>query len=145
MPTVTDLPLTVRAFSHVGISVTDLDRAVDFYTGVLGFRVLADARSLDMQRVILALDDLGLELLGERVGIECAVPEPTTFGKPKLAFTVHDLDAVRATAAEHGVPLVGDVIDTPASRVCWIRDPDGMGIQLHEFKEDYLRVTDLLT
>jgi glyoxylase I family protein len=140
----TGLPLTVRAFSHVGISVTDMDRAVDFYTRVLGFRVLADARALGMQRVILTLDEMGLELLGARVGMECSVPEPTTFGKPKLAFTVDDIDAVRAAAAANDVPLVGEIIDTPVSRVCWIRDPDGMGIQLHEFSDNYLRVTDLL-
>lgn len=139
-----DLPLAVRAFSHVGISVSDLDRAVGFYTRVLGFRVLADVRDLGQQRVVLALDEIGLELLGNEVGIEYAVPEPMTFGKPKLAFTVDDIDTVRATAAEHGVPLIGDIIDTPVSRVCWIRDPDGMAIQLHEFKDNYLRVTNLL-
>jgi glyoxylase I family protein len=139
-----ELPLDVRAFSHVGITVSDLDRAVAFYTGVLGFRVLADTRSLGQQRVVLALDEVGLELLVGEVGIEYAVPEPMTFGKPKLAFTVHDIDTVRATAAEHAVPLIGETIETPVSRVCWIRDPDGMAIQLHEFREEHLRVTDLL-
>ncbi len=139
-----ELPLDVRAFSHVGISVSDLDRAVAFYTSVLGFRVLADTRNLGQQRVVLALDEVGLELLVGEVGIEYAVPEPMTFGKPKLAFTVHEIETVRATAAEHAVPLIGEIIETPVSRVCWIRDPDGMGIQLHEFREEHLRVTDLL-
>ena len=29
-----------KAFSHIGISVTDLDRAVDFYTKTLGWYVI---------------------------------------------------------------------------------------------------------
>ena len=29
-----------RTFSHIGISVTDLDRAVDFYTKTLGWYVI---------------------------------------------------------------------------------------------------------
>jgi catechol 2,3-dioxygenase-like lactoylglutathione lyase family enzyme len=33
------MAVEVRAFSHVGITVTDVDRSVAFYTEVLGFRV----------------------------------------------------------------------------------------------------------
>ncbi len=29
-----------RTFSHIGLSVTDLDQAVDFYTKVLGWYVI---------------------------------------------------------------------------------------------------------
>ena len=31
-----------RTFSHIGISVPDLDRAIDFYTAVLGWYVIRD-------------------------------------------------------------------------------------------------------
>ena len=88
-----ELPLPVVAFSHVGISVTDFDRAIDFYTRVLGFRVVADARAGGHPRVLLAVDDVTLELLTPDAGPEVMVPEPTTFPKPKLTLTVPDAAA----------------------------------------------------
>jgi catechol 2,3-dioxygenase-like lactoylglutathione lyase family enzyme len=140
-----ELPLPVVAFSHVGISVTDFERAIDFYTRVLGFRVVADPRAGGHPRVLLAVDDVTLELLTPGAGPEVMVPEPTTFPKPKLALTVPDAAAARATAVEQGVELWGDELyDTPVSLVFWIRDPDGTAIQLHQFKDEGARrVADL--
>ncbi len=39
-----------RAFSHIGLSVTDLDRAVQFYTEVLGCYLLVDPVSFDEEK-----------------------------------------------------------------------------------------------
>ena len=146
MTVMTTLPLPVVAFSHVGISVSDMDRSIDFYTRVLGFRLLTDVRSAGHNRALLGVDAMTLELLGREAGPEVMVPEPTTFPSPKFALTVSDVPAARAAAIEHGLDLWGDeVFDTPVSLVFWIRDPDGTRIQLHQFKDGGERVAELFT
>ena len=140
-----DLPLPVVAFSHVGLSVADLDRSVDFYTRVLGFRVYADPRPGGHNRVLLGIDQVTLELFEGEVGPETMVPTPTRFPAPKLALTVGDITAARDAAVTHGVELWGDSFDTEVSWVFWIRDPDGNPIQLHQFKGEFTRLHELFT
>ncbi len=140
---VADLPLPVVAFSHVGISVADLDRSIDFYTGVLGFRVYADPRPGGHNRVLLGIDQVTLELFEGVVGPETMVPEPTEFPASKLALTVDDITEARETALAHGVELWGELFDTEVSWVFWIRDPDGNAIQLHEFKGGFSRLHEM--
>lgn len=139
-----ELPIPVIACSHVGISVVDVDRSIDFYTRVLGFRVLADPRPGGHNRVLLAVDQFTIELFEGEVGPETMVPEPTTFPASKLALTVADIRSAHATALANGVELWGDeVFDTEVSWVFWIRDPDGNGIQLHQFKGGFTRLHDM--
>jgi catechol 2,3-dioxygenase-like lactoylglutathione lyase family enzyme len=138
------LPIAPRGFSHVGITASDIDASIDFYTNVLGFRLLIDARTVGSGRALLAIDDLALELFDGPAGPEVQVPEETTFGHPKLALTVADLDGVRAALAGGGVPFWGDIVVTEVSRILWIRDPDGVPIQLTEFDGGYTHVRQLL-
>jgi catechol 2,3-dioxygenase-like lactoylglutathione lyase family enzyme len=137
------LPIATRGFSHVGICAADIDASIDFYTNVLGFRLLVDARTVGSGRALLAVDDLTLELFDGAAGPDVQVPEATTFGHPKFALTVADLDGARAALAERGVPFWGDVVATEVSRILWIRDPDGVPIQLTEFASGHTHVRQL--
>jgi len=137
------LPIATRGFSHVGITAADLDASIRFYTEVLGFRLLVDARPVGSGRALLAIDDLTLELFDGPAGASEQVPEPTAFGHPKFALTVADLDEARAALVERGVPFWADVLATEVSRILWIRDPDGVPIQLTEFTAGYTHVRQL--
>jgi catechol 2,3-dioxygenase-like lactoylglutathione lyase family enzyme len=137
------LPIATRGFSHIGITAADIDASIDFYTNVLGFRLLVDARTVGSGRALVAVDDLTLELFDGPAGPEVQVPDETTFGHPKLALTVADLDGAKAALAERGVPIWGDIVVTEVSRILWIRDPDGVPIQLTEFTRGYTHVRQL--
>ena len=120
---------TVSGYSHVAISVNDLDAARAFYCGVLGFEVLPRP-------------DFGFPGLWLRVGalqLHLAVAdEPVSAGPgfPHFALYVPTdefdatIDAVRAA----GVKLLGE----PSSRVdfgtpvhaAFITDPSGNVIEL---------------
>lgn len=105
-----------RTFSHIGLSVTDLDRAIDFYTGVFGFYHILGPLNYEEERD--REDPIGqtlIEILGEgwrsvriarlttsdSVGIELfefegAVPEddPGHYRKAGVFhFSVQDPDA----------------------------------------------------
>lgn len=130
-------------FGHVGHCVGDLERARRFYVEALGFEVVNEISPPDspsdrllripapigLTAVYLRKDGLVLELLhfarqGNPDGAERAVNEP---GLTHLSFSVDDVDAVAARAAELG----GEVLtDTHIGTAVFLRDPDGQLIEL---------------
>ena len=68
---------------------------------------------------------------------------PMTFGRPKIALTVADVDAAHAALSAAGIPTIGPVLRTEVSKVMFVLDPDGTPVQLHEFLDGHLRVLDM--
>src|ERR1700694_6093805 len=113
--------MTVPRIHHVGITVSDLDRALGFYRDLLGLRVLADstlsepevADLLGLDSVQLRIADLdsgdgrGVELIqylqpkGTRIDYASAYPATAP-----IAFTVDDLASVRDRLGRAGTTLV---------------------------------------
>ncbi len=123
---------TSTRISQVGtvmVPVTDQDRALDFYTGSLGFEKRGDTPYGDGQRwveVAPAGAATTLALVppreGESVGIET-----------RVALTTTDVDAEHAGLAERGVDAddvmrVGD----PVPPMFFFRDPDGNSLLIVE-------------
>jgi catechol 2,3-dioxygenase len=116
---------------HVHLKVADIDRALDFYVGVLGFDVMA--RMGDQAAFISAggyHHHIGLNTWESRDGSPAAarhdgplprrdpLPEP---GRPRR----------RAPEARSGrVPLSG-ASDHGVSEALYLNDPDGNGIELY--------------
>jgi catechol 2,3-dioxygenase-like lactoylglutathione lyase family enzyme len=141
------MAVQVRALSHIGITVTDIDRSVAFYTEVLGFWVRWHDEHDGWRRVGLAVDSMSLELFsphptGQPIDpIDILYPGP--YGRPKIALTVADIDAAYAEVVERSVPTIGPVTVTGVSRIFFVLDPDGTLIQLHQFDAGHERVADL--
>lgn len=55
-----------RPFDHLGLTVPDIERAVDFYTGVLGFRLLMGPTEFPADDSPLGA--IGRDVLGPRFG-----------------------------------------------------------------------------
>jgi len=142
-----DAPLvTVDCFSHLGMTVSDLDASRSFYTDVLGFVAMYEDANDAWSRVGLALGDIVLELFSTRRGPD---PEPrdpfyvAPYGRPKIALTVADVDAAYRAVAEAGVALLCRVTETSVSRFFMVADPDGTPVQLHEFSGGRRRLAEL--
>ena len=145
----------VRAADHVGITVPDLDEAVAFLTGVLGFEhvyshrptgedAAVQVRQFDRHPetrllgiAMLRLANLNVELF------EFAAPDqrreyPRTsdWGGVHLALYVDDLDAAVAHLREHGVRVLGEPMDLPGpeagalNRFIFALGPGGIAIEL---------------
>ena len=130
--------------NHVGLCVTDLDRARRFYEGALGFAVVRElevpdgpagtllrvAPPVGLTAVYLERDGFVLELLHfDRPGNEPRRDRDLTEpGLTHLSFTVDDLAAARALVAEMGGEVLDDT-DIGGSAVM-IRDPDGQLLEL---------------
>jgi catechol 2,3-dioxygenase len=116
---------------HVHLKVADIDRALDFYCGVLGFEL--QQRMGDEAAFVSAggyHHHIGLNTWHSRGGTP---PPPGTTGLFHLAIrypTRRSLaDAVRRLA-EAGVPISG-ASDHGVSEAIYLSDPDGNGIELY--------------
>jgi catechol 2,3-dioxygenase len=116
---------------HVHLKVADLDRALGFYVGVLGFRL---TQRYGAQAAFVSAGGyhhhIGLNTWESRGG---AAPAPGTTGLYHVAILYPDraelADALcRLRAA--GIPLDG-ASDHGVSEALYLRDPDENGVELY--------------
>lgn len=116
---------------HIHLKVADLDRALGFYRGVLGFSL---TQRYGQQAAFLAAGDyhhhIGLNTWESGGG---AAPAAGTTGLYHVAFLYPTRAALgdalrRVTAA--GIPLDG-AADHGVSQALYLRDPDGNGVELY--------------
>jgi catechol 2,3-dioxygenase-like lactoylglutathione lyase family enzyme len=139
---------------HVGITVSDLERAIDFYHGMLGLGFVNEPSPLfdspelgpavgvpgaALRQVSLAMGDATLELL-EYVRPPSPVDAPlpqNALGAQHVAFLVDDIEAKRAELEGKGVEFYSDVnvVDDGVLagwRWVYFSDPDGNALELVE-------------
>lgn len=114
---------------YFAIQVVDVDRAVAWYTAVLGLRRLDDTTADDGRWRIanLANDQLAVEVIFDRR----AQPADRAHGFFKVGFRVPDVEAVadRAEAAIGERPQIVD-FDRHGVRILQLRDPEDNIVQL---------------
>jgi catechol 2,3-dioxygenase len=116
---------------HVHLKVADLERALAFYHGVLGFEI---TQRFGSQAVFLSAGGyhhhIGLNTWESRGG---SAPAPFTTGLYHLAIVYPTrsqlADALRRLLAA-GIELDG-ASDHGVSEALYLRDPDGNGVELY--------------
>ena len=114
----------------VPLPVSDVERAIDFYTGRLGFTKDVDVRPAPGVRVVQLTPEGSGCSLGIGTGLDVYAGEP---GSARgLHLVVEDLDAARAELLDRGVE-VGEVHDFGGGvRGAGFADPDGNTFELQE-------------
>ena len=107
---------------HVSINVRDATESVTFYTEVLGLTQRDDRPDFDFGGAWLDLGAQQVHLL------EIAVPDDVG---QHFAIHVADIDASVADLRDKGIE-VSDPKPVASSRQCFLRDPSGNLIELHE-------------
>ena len=124
---------------HGCISVSDLDRSMEFYARVLGFEQ-ESRRSLPGGELEIAFLRRGEDRL-ELVCHADAKPLPDFAAEPRsdfrvigtkhLSFGTPDPDALHAFLAEQQVDGLTDIADNnPTYRYFFFRDPDGIILEV---------------
>jgi catechol 2,3-dioxygenase-like lactoylglutathione lyase family enzyme len=114
--------------------VDDVDAAIDFYCGSLGFReVMHPAPSFAM----LSLDDLRLVLTapGGGPGGGAAMPDgtlPEPGGWNRFQLEVEDLDATVARLRERGARFRNEIVEGVGGRQILVEDPAGNLVELFQ-------------
>lgn len=129
---------------HVHLKVADLERALAFYNGVLGFEI---TQRLGQAAAFLSAGGyhhhIGLNTWESRGG---SAPPPGTTGLYHFAIRYPDRAALGSALRrldQAGVPLEG-ASDHGMSEALYLRDPDGNGLELYwdRPREDWPRSTD---
>jgi len=120
-------------FTYVGIRVTDLQRSVDFYTGVLGMQVTGRGKIEQTKGETVGLqnekDGFILELNHYEKGSPYNTRYVTGEGLDHLAFKIDDLDKALEEARKAGHRTILEM-KADGSRWAYIEDPDGIWIEL---------------
>jgi len=119
----------IKAIGFVGIPVTDLKRAREFYEGVLGLKPNAEVKP-DAKWVEYNIGP-GCLAIGQSENW------PPSKDGPSAALEVEDFDAAVATLREHKVPIVIGPMEMPSCHMATVRDPDGNKLTLHRRKEKH--------
>lgn len=138
--------MTDLSAHHVGLTVSDLDRAVAFYRDVLGLAVLdrftvggdafataVDVAGASARFAHLDADGVRVELVEyEPAGDERPKPELNQSGATHLGLAVDDLDEFFASLPEKVETLSEPQTTESGTRILFVRDPDGNLVEILE-------------
>ena len=121
------------SFYYTGIRVKDMQKSIDFYTKVLGMKLVGRSKipiaKGEVANLVSQEEGFQLELnhydKASRYNSKYIVGE----GLDHLAFSVDDLDGLLSEARRMGYPPVVDM-KTDNSRWVYIKDPNGIWIEL---------------
>ncbi len=140
----------VKSFDHVGITVADLEPAVDFFLGLgleLQGRTVVEGKFID---TVTGIPDSKSEIVmlgapggGTSVELSSFVRPDHSPGSPEamanelglrsIAFEVDDLPGVVDRLAEDGYGLVGGIGEYEGVwRMAYVRGPEGITVALAE-------------
>jgi catechol 2,3-dioxygenase len=126
---------------HVHLKVADLDRAIAFYSGVLGFEV---QQHFGSSAAFLSAGGYHHHIgLNTWESLGASPPPPGHTGLYHTAILYPDrasLGAALARVVAAGIPLEG-AADHGVSEAVYLRDPDGNGVELYRDRapEDWPR------
>ena len=117
---------TVRYIVH------DVEAAIGFYTGLLGFEL---KQKFGPAIAILAKDDLELRLAGPPSSAQRPMPDPSQpapGGWNRFVVRVEDIAAAVAALREAGANFRNEIISGPGGQQILVEDPSGNAIEVFQ-------------
>ena len=112
----------IKAIKFVGVPVSDQQRALDFYTKTLGFRVITDQPFDDKQRWI----ELGVGRSGSGITLFTPEGQESRIGTfTNISFVADDVMATCKELAAEGVTFIQEPQKADWGTAAIFADPDG--------------------
>jgi catechol 2,3-dioxygenase-like lactoylglutathione lyase family enzyme len=112
----------IKAIKFVGVPVADQQRALEFYTGQLGFRVITDQPFDDRQRWI----ELGIGRSGSGIALYTPPGQEDRIGSfTGISFVADDVMATCRELASKGVKFIQEPKQADWGTAAIFADPDG--------------------
>jgi lactoylglutathione lyase len=128
-------------FVHASIRTSNVERSIDFYTRLLGLKVLSRREIKQTNAEIVFLQDAAgegcsLELTFYRDQKKFTQPEYEERLFDHLAFTVSDINQTIAVMREEKVAITDEPfkLGPDGPNIAFVEDPDGTLIELIERK-----------
>ena len=120
--------MKIKALAFVGIPVTDMKRAREFYEGVLGLKVAETMMKGQWVEYDLGNNTLAIANVGPQW-----TPSDQGTG---AALEVEDFNAAVKSLKERQVPFVVEGYESPCCWMAIIQDPDGNNFVVHKLKSE---------
>ena len=116
--------LNISKVGRVVVTIADTDRALDFYTGTLGFEKVVDVPMGDDMRWV------EVSVSGAETTIALAPPPPgkdAGGAETGIILDTSNVDGAHAALKEAGADVDDEVTryGGPVPPMFWLRDPDG--------------------
>ncbi|MDP2744570.1 MAG: VOC family protein [Dehalococcoidia bacterium] len=124
-----------KRIDHVEIVPTNMDKAIAFYTDILGFKVRSRRKMENPPMLEIAYLELKDTLL-EVISVKNAAPlttAPYQIGYRMMAIEVEDMDKAVEYLKSKGVPITRGPVLLGTSKRAEIKDPDGISIELRQW------------
>jgi len=121
-----------KRIDHVEIVPSDLDRALNFYTEILGFKLQWRQKFESPPMEEIAFVELNGTVL-ELFSVKNPAPiskEKWEIGCRRIALEVEDIDRAVEYLKTKAVVISREPVTIGTLRVAEIRDPDGLSIEL---------------
>ena len=115
-------------FSHVTISVKDLDESLNFYENIIGLPVTRRFPAGDHDIVFVGNGDTEIELIPSPAPADLAFSQDLTLG-----FQVESLDECMAFLKEKGFILSDVIQPNPGVKFFFTADPNGVRVQFIQY------------
>ncbi len=115
--------VSARHVDHVGITVPDLDAAIQFFENALGAELLWNLGPFDETPTGVTINSIHIAMLrlGPNINVELmafdadeqrrTMPSNIDYGATHIAFFVDDIEAAAKSLKEHGAELLKGPID----------------------------------
>jgi glyoxylase I family protein len=128
--------LMFKRIDHMELIALDLDKTLDFYTRILGFKIKdrhPGAEGTPFKEIVfLSLNDTMLEVLKLR-NPDPPRTKPDSIGCRGMAIEVEDMDAAIDYLRKKGVEITKLPMLMGKSKRAEIRDPEGLLIELRQW------------
>lgn len=127
--------IKLDGINHIALNVRNMDRALDFYTGVLGFPVtMRSETQAGLKHIEVDAGNVAIALF-ESPGLDLTAAQKTMTddGYLHFAFTgsYDRYDATLQVLKDKGVVLDGEPRDWGDGISIYFPDPDGHQIEIH--------------
>lgn len=125
----------LKTIHHVAIICSDYAKSRDFYTSVLGLKILAEhyRKERDSYKLDLAIDDHYVIELFSFPDPPARVSRPEARGLRHLAFVVNDIEKSVEELKTKGVVTEPIRIDEyTGKKFTFFSDPDGLPLELYQ-------------
>ena len=126
--------MVLMTFTYTGIRVRDLDRSIDFYTRVLGMTLQSRTRIRETKGAVALLKSprgkQWLELNWYAPDSPFATPYRKGEQLDHLAFRTRNLTEKIRELRRLSIPVIAGPVGPHKSAWAYIRDPDGIWIEI---------------
>ena len=120
--------MKIKNIAFVGIPVTDMKRAREFYEDVLGLKIANEMMNGKWIEYAVGDETLAIANVGEQW-------KPSDQGTG-AALEVEDFDDAIKRLKDRHVPFAGEPFETPCCYMAVVQDPDGNKLIIHKLKPE---------